>query len=99
MIAWCVGGAAYVAFIFFFDVPMYWSRWVTDEERGRHYLSIAQGLLDITRHQVVSYRWQDWTSEIAWMSLYFSVAVWVSISLVHASLREARRRDLMTRGG
>ncbi len=32
MIAWCVGGAAYVAFMFFVDVPMYWSRWLA--ERG-----------------------------------------------------------------
>jgi hypothetical protein len=39
----------------------------------------------------VSHRWQDWKSEVAWMSLYFSVAVWISISLVHVSVREAKR--------
>jgi hypothetical protein len=33
---------------------------------------------------VVSHRWQDWHNEVAWMSLYFSVAVWLSIALVHA---------------
>src|SRR6185437_1860702 len=87
----CVFGAAYVAFMFGHDVPMYWSRWISDQERGRHYLSIAQGLTDVSHHRVVSYRWQDWKSEIAWMSLYFSVAVWVSISLVLASVREAKR--------
>jgi hypothetical protein len=87
----CIAGAAYVAFMFLHDVPMYWSRWMTDEERGRHYLSIAQGLLDVSHHRVVSYRWEDWKTEIGWMSLYFSVAVWVSISLIHASLREAKR--------
>src|SRR6185437_2725737 len=91
LIAWCVFGAAYVAFMFGHDVPMYWSRWISDQERGRHYLSIAQGLTDVSHHRVVSYRWQDWKSEIAWMSLYFSVAVWVSISLVLASVREAKR--------
>ncbi len=91
LIAWSFAGIGYVAFMFFHDVPMYWSRWVSDEAKGRHYLSIAQGLLDISHHRVVSHRWQDWTSEIAWMTLYFSVAVWISILLVHASLREARR--------
>ncbi len=85
---WCAAGAAYVAFMFLHDVPMYWSRWVADQARGRHYLSVAQGFLDISHHWEVSYRWQDWKSEIAWMSLYFSVAVWVSISLVFASLRQ-----------
>ena len=33
---------------------------------------------------------QDWQHEIAWMSLYFSVAVWLSIALVHAPV-PARR--------
>jgi hypothetical protein len=88
LLGWSIAGAAYVAFMFLHDVPMYWSRWVTDQERGRHYLSLAQGLFDAAHRRVVSYRWQDWKSEIAWMSLYFSVAVWVSISLVYASVRE-----------
>jgi hypothetical protein len=90
LIGWCIVGAAYVAFMFLHDVPMYWARWITDEERGRQYLTIWQGLTDISHDRVVSHRWQDWKSEIAWMSLYFSVAVWISIALVHASVREAR---------
>ena len=43
---WCAAGIAYVAFMFLVDVPMYWSRWIADEASGRHYLSIAQGVLD-----------------------------------------------------
>jgi len=82
--AWCVAGIAYVAFMFLVDVPMYWARWLADEASGRHYLSITQGLLDASGRWVVSHRWQDWQSEVAWMSLYFSVAVWLSIALVHA---------------
>jgi hypothetical protein len=79
-----VAGLAYVAFMFTVDVPMYWSRWIADEAAGRHYMSIAQGVLDVATRRVVSDRWADWKSEIAWMSLYFSLAVWISISLVHA---------------
>ncbi len=73
----------YVLFMFFVDVPMYWSRWIADEAGGRGYLSIAQGALDALDRRVVSHRWADWQSEIAWMSLYFSVAVWMSIALIH----------------
>jgi hypothetical protein len=91
LVGWSVAGVAYVAFMFLHDVPMYWSRWVADEARGHHHLSIEQGLSDAAHHRVVSYRWEDWKSEVAWMSLYFSVAVWVSISLVHVSVREAKR--------
>ncbi len=80
----CAAGSAYVIFMFTVDVPMYWSRWLVDEASGRHYLSIAQGVEDASGRWVVSHRWDDWKSEIAWMSLYFSVAVWLSISLIHA---------------
>ena len=84
LIAWCIAGIAYVAFMFSVDVPMYWTRWVADEAAGRPYMSIAQGLLDVATRRNVSYRWVDWKNEVAWMSLYFSVAVWISISLIHA---------------
>jgi hypothetical protein len=82
LMACCAAGAAYVAFMVLIDIPMYWSRWLADEASGRHYLSIAQGLHDVSSRWVVSHRWQDWKSEMPWMSLYFSVAVWISISLV-----------------
>ncbi len=86
--AWCAAGIAYVAFMFLVDVPMYWGRWLADEASGRGYLSITQGLLDVSERWIVSHRWQDWQHEVAWMSLYFSVAVWLSIALVHAPVWE-----------
>jgi hypothetical protein len=89
LVAWCVAGAAYVAFMFLIDVPMYWSRWIADGASGRHYMSIAQGARDVALRRVVSYRWEDWKSEIVWMSLYFSVAVWLSIALIHAPVSGA----------
>jgi hypothetical protein len=90
LLAWCIAGTAYVAFMFLVDVPMYWSRWIADSANGRHYMSIAQGVHDAAVRRIVSYRWQDWKSEVVWMSLYFSVAVWLSIALVHAPERLAR---------
>jgi hypothetical protein len=77
-------GVAYVAFIFVYDVPMYWSRWLVDRANGRKYLSIADGLVDVRRRWTVSYRWEDWSNELPWMSLYFTFGVWSSIWLVHA---------------
>ena len=80
------GGAAYVAFIFAYDVPMYWSRWRGDQANGHRYLSIADGMVDVSRRWTVSYRWEDWRSEVPWMSLYFTFGVWSSLWLVYASL-------------
>ena len=82
--AWCAAGIAYIAFMFMVDVPMYWSRWLADEANGRLYLDISQGLADVSQRWVVSHRWEDWKHEVGWMSLYFSVAVWLSIALIHA---------------
>jgi hypothetical protein len=89
LLALCAAGLVYVAFMFVVDVPMYWSRWMADEAAGRPYLTIAQGITDVAQHRVVSYRWENWKHEVAWMSLYFSAAVWLSISLT--ALRTSSR--------
>ena len=90
LIAWCVAGVLYVAFMFVFDVPTYWARHLADEASGRHYLTLAQGIADASQRRVVSYRWHDWQSEVVWMSAYFSIAVWLSISLIHARVPVTR---------
>jgi hypothetical protein len=79
------GGAAYVAFIFLYDVPMYWGRWVADQASGRTDLSVADGMAEVRGRWTVSYRWEDWRSEVAWMTLYFTCGVWSSVWLVYAS--------------
>ncbi len=91
----CVAGIAYVAYMFLVDVPMYWTRWIADEANGHLYLSVGQGLTDVASRWRVSHRWEDWQHEVAWMSLYFSVAVWLSIALIHApvSMTRAIARD------
>ncbi|HTQ37136.1 MAG TPA: hypothetical protein VMH77_08875 [Steroidobacteraceae bacterium] len=88
----CATAAAYVGYMFLVDVPRYWSRWVLDQAHGRHYLSLAAGLADVAQRRVVSWRWRDWHGEMLWMSLYFSVAVWISIWLVHACGRALAHR-------
>jgi hypothetical protein len=82
----CVG---FVAFMCTVDVPMYLSRWQADELSGRAYFTLVEGLRDVSSRWVVTHSYQDWREEIAWMTLYFSVAVWIRLSLVHAP-RHAR---------
>jgi hypothetical protein len=93
LLAWSVAGLAYVGFMYSVDVPMYWTRWLADEAAGRHYLGVVQGVFDVATRRVVSHRWADWRHEVAWMTLYFSVAVWLSISLIHAPALEPRAAD------
>lgn len=82
----CLFGVAYVFFMFSVDVPMYWERWVSDEGMGRQYLSLSQGISDASGRWVVSHDWSIWKTEVTWMTLYFSVAVWLSIAMVHAPI-------------
>jgi hypothetical protein len=84
LVAGFVIGSLYVGFMIAVDVPMYVSRWLADEAQGRAYLSLSQGLWDVGSRWVVTFAWEDWRTEIPWMSLYFSVGVWCSIALVHA---------------
>ena len=67
-----VGSIAFVAFMCTVDVPMYFSRWLSDEASGRTYMTFAEGLHDVSSRWVVTYDVQTWREEIAWMSLYFS---------------------------
>ena len=96
LLAMCLTGIAYVAFMFLVDVPMYWSRWVADEASGRHYLSLSQGVLDTSGRWVVSQQWHVWKSEVIWMSLYFSIAVWLSIAFIHVpALKRQKNGDVI----
>jgi hypothetical protein len=81
-------GVAYVVFMCTVDIPMYVNRFLADEASGREYLSLGQGLWDARSRWTVTFAWEEWRSEIPWMSLYFSLAVWCSIALVHAPLFE-----------
>ncbi len=80
---WCAAAAVYVAYMFAVDVPMYWARWVADEAQGRVYLSLLQGAIDASSRWTVTHSWEVWKTEVTWMTLYFSLAVWLSIALVH----------------
>lgn len=82
---WIVAGFAYVAYMFAVDVPMYWSRWITDEANARAYLTLAHGVVDASSCKLVSLRWEDWRHEVVWMTLYFSGGVWASISIILAA--------------
>ena len=94
LVFWGLMGTVYVGYMFLVDVPMYWQRWVTSEHLNHSYLSISQGLHDAATRWHVSHQWSVWHTEVMWMSLYFSVAVWLSIALIHApSARVIIRRS------
>jgi len=75
------GIAAYLAFLMTVDVPMYLSRWRAKVADGGKHLRPLEGLRDVSTRWIVTHDLAEWKDEIAWMSLYFSMAVWASLAL------------------
>jgi hypothetical protein len=75
------GIAGFLAFLVTVDVPMYLSRWRADLAGGSKLLTPLEGLRDASTRWVVAHDLAEWKDEIAWMSLYFSGAVWASLAL------------------
>jgi hypothetical protein len=75
------GIAGYLAFLMTIDVPMYLSRWRAKVAEGCKLLRPLDGLRDVSTRWVVTHDLAEWKDEIAWMTLYFTVAVWASLAL------------------
>ena len=75
------GIAAYVVFMATVDVPTYFGRWQADLASGKDYFGLVAGLHDVATRWIVTHDIAPWRDEIAWMSLYFSTAVWGSLAL------------------
>jgi hypothetical protein len=75
------GIAAYLAFLIAIDVPMYLNRWRAVVADGSKFLRPLEGLWDVSTRWIVTHDLGEWKDEIAWMSLYFSAAVWASLAL------------------
>jgi hypothetical protein len=81
-----IGGIAfYLAFLVTIDVPMYLNRWRADLADGNRLLGLLEGLRDVRTRWIVTHDLTHWRGEIAWMSLYFSAAVWASLALCACS--------------
>lgn len=77
-----IGGiVAYLAFLMTVDVPMYLNRWRAGRAEGNRLMRPLEGLRDVSTRWIVTHDFAEWKDEIAWMSLYFSLAVWSSLAL------------------
>jgi hypothetical protein len=76
-----IGIVGYLVFLATVDVPMYLARWRAESGNSIRRLSHLEGLRDATVRWIVTHDMAHWKEEIAWMSLYFSAAVWASLAL------------------
>ncbi len=83
---WCLLAAVYTVYMVAVDVPMYATRWLADEASAKAYLTLGEGVRDAWSRWHPTDQWEHWRTEVVWMSLYFSVGVWMSIALVRMPL-------------
>jgi hypothetical protein len=84
IVAIAVSAAGYIGFMVSYDVPMYLGRWLAGIPVGDNYLGFGQGLAQILDKCIVVRDWGAWRQDVVWLSLYFTVAVWISILLAQA---------------
>ncbi|MCO4745938.1 MAG: hypothetical protein KC912_14180 [Proteobacteria bacterium] len=82
----------YLAYMITTDVPTYYFRWQEELAAGKDFLTVAEGFGDSMRWEVKR-TWADWQREVVWQSLYFSLAVWGSLLLIHLPRFPAERGD------
>jgi len=87
------GTIFYILFMITVDIPMYYERWQTDIALNRTIFSLVDGVRDLTYRWSVMVDWKTWKPEVPWMSLYYSVAVWMSIAMIYVPVIEDFRRD------
>ena len=83
LLSMMIFAVGYIIFMLNVDLPMYWSRWSMDQIEKTTYLSLLNGVQDAYQACVVDFSWEIWHMEIPWMTLYFTIAVWLGIYLPH----------------
>jgi hypothetical protein len=78
-----VSAGLYVAFMVLVDVPMYVRRWKRSVAAGERRLGVVEGARDALQRREATRSWSVWRPEVAWLTGYFTCAVWLSLGLVH----------------
>lgn len=85
LVAALVTCAFYLLYMVTEDVPTYVHRYQQMTADGVQFMSFGEGFADAMTWQVKK-TWVDWEREVVWQSLYFSLAVWMSLVLIHRPL-------------
>lgn len=86
--------SVYIAFMLTYVVPMYLGRW----SPGGAYLTVGEGFAQVLERCTVERDWSRWWQDAAWLTPYFTLAVWLSIALAHVPSLKAGASAAVPRG-
>jgi len=78
-----VAAFGYVIYMVTVDVPAYVNNWMANQADGKVYATLAEGFHQVATVWRQTYAVADWQYEFVWMTLYFSIAVWISIYIMN----------------
>ena len=81
-LAVAVTAIVYPIYNWLVDAKMYFRRYEYDQAHNKTYFKFIPGLEDAAVHRVVTHRTKDWSEDMIWMIVYFSVAAWSGIWLM-----------------
>jgi hypothetical protein len=81
---------SYMLFMITIDVPNYYALWQAKEAAGETYLTLAEGVADVQNMKITG-SYEDWRYPMVWQTLYFSIAVWISLAMVWFPFRMRQR--------
>lgn len=76
----------YVIFMITIDVPMYLARWEAAISSGQELRPLLDGIHLALQRCLIQQDWILWREDAVWLTLYFTIAVWISIVLPHSPL-------------
>ena len=86
-------GGGYILYMVSVDVPQYISAWMDAEAASKVYLSITDGFHEVATSWRLTHAFGDWKYEMIWMTLYFSLAVWMSLYIINAPLLDTNIKE------
>lgn len=80
------GSVVFVTYALLVDIPLYLRRFRNGRAVGQQYLSVTQGARDAWGRREQSHSWDRWKDDALWLTPYFSVGAWFSMTLVFLPL-------------
>lgn len=77
---------AYLGFMVVLDIPMYINKQKENRAKRIHGSKQNGRCTNIWSQRKTTEDWKVWREEAPWLTGYFSLAVWISISLIHVSV-------------
>ena len=80
------------------DAKMYMRRYAADQAANKTYMAFWPGIQDAATRRIVTHDTDDWSGDMTWMLVYFSIAAWSGILLMRPPTLEGLTKKYVNKG-